>query len=145
VVTAELDAADQGLAVRGHRVRVELPDARIVGGRIASVGTVATSSSGDDPSGDSGEPTVTVTISLRSGRAAGRLDEAPVSVELTQTTRRHVLAVPVEALVARRGGGYGVQLAGGRIVAVRPGLFADGIVEVAGGALHVGARVRVPS
>jgi Putative peptidoglycan binding domain len=145
VVTAKLDAADQLLVARGQRVRVELPDGRFVSGRITSVGRVATadSSSGRDPNADTA-PKITVTIRLRSARAAGRLDQAPVSVQLARTTRRNVLAVPVQALVARRGGRYAVELADGRLVGVVPGLFANGYVELTGGRLRAGDRVRVP-
>ena len=57
----------------------------------------------------------------------------------------NVLAVPVNALVARRGGGYGVELATGhRIVPVHAGMFADGYVEVSGAAIREGTRVVVP-
>jgi len=41
-----------------------------------------------------------------------------------------VLAVPVEALLARRGGGFAVELVGGRLMDVEPGLYAGGYVEV---------------
>ena len=45
-----------------------------------------------------------------------------MSVGLAQESRQNVLAVPVDALVARRGGGYGVELAGSRrIVPVERG------------------------
>jgi hypothetical protein len=57
-----------------------------------------------------------------------------------------VLAVPVTALVALQGGGYGLELAGNRrIVPVEAGLFADGYVEVSGSAIREGTRVVVPS
>jgi hypothetical protein len=143
VVTAKLDAADQTIAARGRRVRVELPTGRVVAGRIVHVGTVATTdSSGADAGG--GSTTIPITIRLRSARAAGRLDQAPVSVQIARTTRRNVLAVPVQALVARAGGRYAVELADGRLVDVTPGMFADGFVELAGGAIRAGDRVRVP-
>jgi hypothetical protein len=88
---------------------------------------------------------VDVTVRLRSAKGLGRLDEAPVSVGLAQESRKAVLAVPVDALVARRGGGYGVELAAGRrIVPVRTGLFAGGYVEVTGGGIGEGTRVVVP-
>ena len=145
VVTAKLDAADQLLVSRGQRVRVELPDGRFVSGRITSVGRVATadSNSNGDPGADTA-PKITITIKLSSARAAGRLDQAPVSVALARTTRRHVLAVPVQALVARPGGRYSVELADGRLVGVVPGLFANGYVELTGGRIRAGDRVRVP-
>ena len=70
----------------------------------------------------------------------------PVSVGLAQESRRGVLAVPVGALVARSGGGYGVELAEDhRIVPVEAGLFADGYVEVSGPGIREGTRVVVPS
>ncbi len=148
VVTIELDAAMQGLARKGDRVEVTLPDGAVVRGRISNVGRVAREqeSSGEDP-GAGGDPqlVIDVTIELRSRRGLGRLDEAPVGVGLAQQSRRNVLAVPVAALVARRGGGYGVELAGSRrIVPVRPGMFADGYVEVSGAGIREGTRVVVP-
>jgi hypothetical protein len=149
VVTADLDAADQSLARVGVRALVVLPDGRRVRGRVIRVGTVVTDD-GDEGggAGDGGDPALPLTIRLRSTRAAGRLDEAPVAVELTRTTRRNVLAVPVAALIARSGGGYAVRVvrAAGTTasVPVQPGLFADGYVEIADGGVHEGDRVRVP-
>ena len=146
VVTLELSAADATVARAGERVDVELPDASHVRGRVARVGTVATAPA-DGGGGGSGDPTITVTVTLAKGRGGVRLDKAPVSVELARETRRNVLAVPVTALLAQRGGGYAVQLAdarGTRLVAVETGLFADGFVEVRG-ALRAGQRVTVPS
>jgi hypothetical protein len=87
---------------------------------------------------------IDVTVRLRSARGLGRLEEAPVSVGLAQESRKNVLAVPVNALVARRGGGYGVELANRRIVPVRTGLFAGGYVEISGSGIRPGTRVVVP-
>jgi peptidoglycan hydrolase-like protein with peptidoglycan-binding domain len=148
VVTVELDAAMQSLARRGERVEVTLPDGATVRGRITGVGRVAREQ--DSSGGDTGAETdpqlvIDLTIELRSGPRLGRLDEAPVGVGLAQQSRRNVLAVPVEALVARRGGGYGVELAGSRrIVPVRTGLFADGYVQVSGAGIREGTSVVVP-
>ena len=149
VVTIELDAALQSLARKGDRVQVTLPDQSTVRGRIADVGRVARekeSADAADPGAASGaeqELVIDVTVRLTSKRRLGRLDEAPVSVGLAQESRKNVLAVPVEALVARRGGGYGVELAAGRrVVPVETGLFADGYVEVSG--IREGTRVVVP-
>lgn len=154
VVTAKLDASEQQLARVGVHAVVTLPGGRRVGGRIVRVGTVASSSSDDEggaggAGGDGGgETTLPLTIRLRSTRAAGRLDSAPVSVELARATRRDVLAVPVEALLARSGGGYAVRVrrASGAdaTVPVEPGLFADGYVELTGGDVRAGDRVEVP-
>ncbi len=150
VVTIELDAALQSIARKGDGVEVILPDQSTVRGRITAIGRVAREKedSGADPGTDTGaeqELVIDVTVRLRSARGLGRFDEAPVSVGLAQESRRNVLAVPVNALVARRGGGYGVELAAGRrIVPVRTGLFAGGYVEVAGSGIRAGVRVVVP-
>jgi hypothetical protein len=57
-----------------------------------------------------------------------------------------VLAVPVIALVALAGGGYGVWLRAGtqrRLAGVTTGLFAETLVEVRGD-VHEGDLVEVP-
>jgi Putative peptidoglycan binding domain len=152
VVTVKLEADKQDLAVRGKRAEVTLPDGGVVRGRISSVGSVAEvpRSSGED-AGTPGEDTtaqITVTIRLTGRRPAGRLDEAPVSVDLARETRRGVLAVPATALQATAGGGYAVEVVERdgkqRLVRVEPGLFADGYVEVEGPGLRKGMRVSVP-
>ncbi|HET6750828.1 MAG TPA: hypothetical protein VFL71_16395, partial [Actinomycetes bacterium] len=109
---------------------------------------VATASgSGDDPASDS-TSTVEVTVSLDRPKATGSLDQAPVEADITTETRKGVLAVPVNALLALAEGGYAVELDQGgarRLVGVTLGLFADGLVEVKGGGLAAGDRVVVPA
>jgi hypothetical protein len=97
------------------------------------------------PGGETGEPTIPVTIELDE-RAPTNLDQAPVTIELTKEARPGVLAVPVTALVALQGGGYAVEVRDGattRLVAVEPGLYADGYVEITGD-VDEGAEVVVP-
>jgi hypothetical protein len=152
VVKVELDVSKQALARRGDGVRVTLPGGSTVRGRITRVGHVAHAKSGSggggpggDGSGDQ-ELVVDVSIVLRSNRGIRRFDQAPVSVAIASERRRNALVVPVEALLARRGGGYAVELAGsGRLAPVQTGLFADGLVEVSGRGIRPGTRVRVPS
>jgi hypothetical protein len=146
VVRVELDVTLQSLARKGSRVEITLADGATVRGRISRVGRVAREvDSGDGDPNAPAQLVIDVTIELRSGRRLGRLDEAPVGVGLAQQSRRNVLAVPVEALVARRGGGYGVELAGSRrIVPVRVGMFADGYVQISGARIREGTRVVVP-
>ncbi|HET6550760.1 MAG TPA: peptidoglycan-binding protein [Solirubrobacter sp.] len=131
-VTVALDARRQRLARHGGRVTVELPSGRTVKGKIADVGKVAHQQGEDDP-------TIDVTIAIH-GRA-GRLDQAPVDVGFAVERRRDVLAVPVKALLARQGGGYAVELAGGRLIPVEPGLYGDDMVEVDADGLHEGDTV----
>ena len=148
VVAIELDASLQSMARTGDRVEVTLPGGSTVGGRIESVGRVAREKQSDDAAADpnaEAQLVIDVTVELRGRRRLGRYDEAPVSVGLAQDSRKNVLSVPVNALVALRGGGYGVELAGSRrIVPVDAGMFADGFVEISGSGIRTGTRVVVP-
>src|SRR3954451_8941224 len=130
-VTVDLDASRQQLARVGDKVTVDLPSGRTVNGRIAEVGKVATKS--EDST------TVPITIALK-GRA-GNLDQAPVDVGFAVERSRDVLAVPLKALVARQGGGFAVEVVGRGMVRVRPGLYADDLVEVQGDGLREGDKV----
>jgi hypothetical protein len=142
VVTISLDAADQSEVKNGDPVTVTLPDGSLTPGVISSVGKVA--------SGHGSSAKITVLVRLRHPGAAGHLDQAPVTVTITTSRVRDVLAVPVAALVARRGG-YAVEAVGPggghRLVPVRPGLFDDaaGMVQVTGPGLSAGQRVVVPT
>ncbi|TDC73108.1 peptidoglycan-binding protein [Actinomadura sp. 7K507] len=143
VVHVDLDADKQDLAREGAEVSVLLPGGKAVDGKISEVGAVAKSSG----SGQDEETTVDVGISL-GGAGTGRLDEAPVSVELERERRKDVLSVPVEALLALREGGFGVEVvegAGRRLVPVDVGAFGGGRVEVSGGGLRAGLKVGVPA
>jgi hypothetical protein len=143
VVTISLDAALQSEVKDGDAVTVTLPDGSLTPGVITSVGTVA--------SGSGSSAAIPVSVRLTRPRAAGRLDQAPVTVEITTSTAPNVLAVPVGALLAQSGGGYAVEVAGlggaRHLVAVTTGLFDDasGLVQVTGARLAVGQHVVVPS
>jgi hypothetical protein len=146
VVTVPLDASHQGEVTAGDQVTVTLPDGRTTPGAVSSVGTVATVSR---PGGDT-TTTIPVQVALTHPQAAGTLDQAPVTVNITTATARHVLAVPVGALLAQATGGYVVEVVGAgntrRWVPVKPGIFDDasGLVQVTG-ALAPGQRVVVPA
>jgi peptidoglycan hydrolase-like protein with peptidoglycan-binding domain len=145
LVQLELGAAEQGLAKVGRSAPVTLPDGSVVRGHIIEVGKVAEAAETGGPEGG-GEPTISVTVVL--DRPVAHLDEAPVSVALVRQVRRHVLAVPATALFATAGGGYAVQaVKGSRRVelAVTPGMFADGFVQIEGRGVHRGLRVTEPS
>jgi multidrug efflux pump subunit AcrA (membrane-fusion protein) len=97
-----------------------------------------------------------VQVTLTDPGAAGTLDQAPVTVNITTASVKNALAVPVTALLAQvkgdgeAGGGYQVEVAGPgntrRWVPVQPGIFDDasGLVQVTG-ALTPGQRVVVAS
>lgn len=141
-VTVELDARRQDLVKVGDRQRVELPGGEDATARVSEVGAVAKAASAD------ADPTITVTLTLASSKGVSALDEAPVDVEIAKERQENALAVPVTALLALAGGGYGVEVREGegtRIVAVETGLFADGYVEIAGEGIEAGTEVVVPA
>jgi hypothetical protein len=147
VVTIPLDASDQSEVKAGDTVTVTLPDGTTTPGVISSVGTVATTSASG--SGQNATTTIPVTVTLVRPSAAGTLDQAPVTVNITTVTAGNVLVVPVTALLAQTSGGYEVEIVGPentrRWVPVTPGpIFddADGLVQVTG-ALTPGQRVVV--
>jgi peptidoglycan hydrolase-like protein with peptidoglycan-binding domain len=118
----------------GTKVTIKLPDGREARGTVTA--TQRTSSAQADGSGG---PTVQIAVDKNAPRAA----TGDVEVTYIAQQRKQVLAVPVTALVALAEGGYAVQLDSGRYVAVMPGLYADGMVEVTGN-LTEGAEIRVP-
>jgi peptidoglycan hydrolase-like protein with peptidoglycan-binding domain len=144
VVDLDLPADQQTLVAAGDPVVVELPDGTKLPASIAEVGTVAES----EPlaAGGTSDPTIPVVIELQK-RAPTNLDQAPVTVGITKEARQGVLAVPVTALVALNGGGYAVEVSEAgtmHLVAVEPGLYADGYVEISGD-VSEGAEVVVPA
>jgi hypothetical protein len=112
---------------------------------VSSVGTVATTPSGG------GSPTIPVEVTPSNSKAIRGLDEAPVEVSITTASVNNVLVVPVDALLARPGGGYAVEEVTARgaehLVPVTLGLFDDasGEVQVSGPGLAAGQHVVVPS
>ena len=163
VVTLDLDVSEEYLVKSGDAVTVVLPDGvTSVGGRIETVGTVATcpggggvgaGQGGSSPcesggSGNASTPTVTVAITLNSTPPGAAYDQAPVNVNITTQTVSHVLAVPVNALLALQGGGYGVDVVTGRtshLASVTTGLYSDTLVQVSGSGITAGTQVEVPS
>ena len=90
----------------------------------------------------------TVTVTLDSIPKLATLDQAPVNVNITTQRAANVLAVPVNALLALQGGGFGVQVMTGNtghLVGVTTGLYANNLVQISGSGISVGTRVEVPS
>ena len=113
VVQANLDAARQAGIRVGVAVTVDLPGGGRTGGKVASLGNVATVPSGNSGGGTDDRPTVPLTVSLDDPAAAGTLDQQPVQVGLVTDSRTNVLTVPVTALLALAEGGYGVEVVPG--------------------------------
>jgi peptidoglycan hydrolase-like protein with peptidoglycan-binding domain len=114
-------------AFAGERVSIILPSQATVPGTISAAGSAQ----------------LTVTPRGRTGNGVG----VPVQVALAVQSARNVLAVPVSALLALSGGGYGLEVVGPsgvhRLVGVTAGLFASGQVQVSGAGIAAGIRVVV--
>jgi hypothetical protein len=149
-VVVQLDAALQSQVAVGDPVTITLPNNDTTPGRISYVGKVASSSS-SQAGGGSGTPTINVYITPTNPAATGTLDDAPVTVAITEGTARNALVVPVASLVALANGGYAIEevLPNGahQLQAVSTGLFddADGLVQVTGTGVQAGERIVVAS
>jgi peptidoglycan hydrolase-like protein with peptidoglycan-binding domain len=111
----------------GEKVTIILPSQARVPGTISAA-----------------SPTL-LTVSPRG--ATGNGANVPVQVALAVQSARGVLAVPVTALLALAGGGYGLEVVTPsgvhRLVGVSAGLFASGQVQVSGPGITAGTRVVV--
>jgi Putative peptidoglycan binding domain len=162
-VTVELDPSLQNEVKDGDQVSITLPDGSTTPGVVTQVGRVATSpnssgnsdSAANSQSGSSSNSsasgsgaTITVLVSLTHPKAAGKLNQAPVTVTITTGSVSSALTVPVNALLAQPGGKYAVEVTGPgghHLVTVTPGMFDDaaGQVQVSGN-LTPGQHVVVP-
>ncbi|MEO3924876.1 peptidoglycan-binding domain-containing protein [Micromonosporaceae bacterium B7E4] len=153
LVTVSAGAGEAGWAAKGARVTVTLPTGATVAGTVTAVGAPAALPGGAAQPADperpgTGEAAVEVTVAVADQKALGGLSGAPVDVRYVEQERKDVLTVPVDALLALAEGGYGLEVVESgstRIVAVRPGLFAEGRVEVTGDGLAEGMTVGVPA
>ncbi|MGP2439504.1 peptidoglycan-binding domain-containing protein, partial [Streptomyces sp. JW3] len=156
VVTVELEAQYEDLVEVGTEAEVTLPDGSTVQGKVTDVG--APSNVSDDQSGEDGgaggsegdqEATLPVELTVKDQKGLGDYQAASVDVTLESESRENVLAVPVNALVARDGGGYALEVVkpsaphGVEYVPVELGIFADSMVEVSGAGITEGTVVGV--
>jgi membrane fusion protein, multidrug efflux system len=146
IVSVELEADQQSVAHQGQKVAVILPGGAEVPGEVRRLAAVEPS--GGESEGEGGEETeagVEATISLTGRHRIPALDGATVSVLFTLRVRKHVLSVPLTALIAIGGERFAVYVreAGSRRqIVVTPGLAADGYVEVEGNGLRAGMTVE---
>ncbi|MGW6605905.1 peptidoglycan-binding protein [Streptomyces sp. NPDC055036] len=157
IVSMDLDPRHEALVKEGLRATVRLPDGGTVVGEVTDIGTVGNdnagsgSGAGAEAGGESrgaDEATLPVRLKIGDQKKLGRYQAASVDVILEAGSRENVLAVPVNALMARPGGGYAVEVpaAGGGqdMVPVELGTFAGGLVEVKGPGIKEGMDVGVP-
>ncbi len=143
IVTTSIPVADQDQMPVGGDVIVELPDGEQLTGVVASVASTSTV----DPTDPNATPEFAVEITLASvPDSVESFDELDVVVKLVDEMATGVTAVPASALVAVGDGTYAVEVVDGamtQFVAVVPGMFNDGLVEVDG--IDAGTEVVVAS
>jgi hypothetical protein len=151
VVNVALPVGQTSRVKVGDPVSVNLPDGMTGEGTITAVGTVATNTTPPNSGSNNTSATVNVVVSLTKASPAGSLDQAPVTVNITNNSAHQVLAVPTTALLALAGGGYAVEVVEPdgthQLVGVTTGIFDDqsGQVQVDGSGLAAGQRVVVAS
>jgi peptidoglycan hydrolase-like protein with peptidoglycan-binding domain len=133
----------------GERVSIVLPSSIRTPGVVIRIGPPPAASTG------SAGPTVpagtTAVLTVRPDRpsATGTGATIPVQISLTVQSVHDVLAVPVSALLALAGGGYGLEIVepsgAHRLIGVRTGIFAGGLVQVSGAGLVPGTKVVIAS
>jgi multidrug efflux pump subunit AcrA (membrane-fusion protein) len=129
-------------------VSIKLPDGRTTNGTITAVGTVATITT-PSPGSSSSSPAATINVTVTMPHATGvaLLDQAPVTVNITNGTATNVLAVPTTALLPLAGGGYAIEVVNAHgthhLVPVTIGIFDDqaGMVQVSEAGLAAGQKV----
>jgi hypothetical protein len=142
VITVNADAGQAASVERGDRAIVTLPDSRTALARVKAVGTALNTQDGAAP-GD--PPKLTITLVLDRPSLLKRLNSADLQVAFAAETHKHVLTVPVGALLALSEGGYAVQPRSGGLIAVDTGIFAKGLVEVSGAGVTEGLKVVTTS
>jgi peptidoglycan hydrolase-like protein with peptidoglycan-binding domain len=141
VVTTSIAVSEQDTLIEGQEVTVEFPDGSTATGLVNEVATASTL----DPTNPNAEAELAVEIILPSvPESVVGFTELDVEIKLVDEISAGATVVPVTALVAT-GDGYAVEVVSGsttQFVAVEPGMFADGFVEVSG--IDVGTAVVVP-
>jgi len=141
----------------GQSVSIILPSQAASAGLVTSIGplpaTASQGAGGNSSSGGSGLSTAAqsatsfLLITPVNPAATGSGDGVAVQVSLAVQEARNVLSAPVSSLLALAGGGYGVEvvLPSGvhRLIGVRTGIFAGGLVQVSGAGLAPGTKVVV--
>lgn len=149
VVNIALPVGQTSRVKVGNQVTVNLPDGTVADGTITAVGTVATTTTPSNNGNTTPSATLNVTVALTKASPAGSLDQAPVTVNITNNSAHQVLAVPTTALLALADGGYAVEVVDPnrthRLIGVTTGIFDDrsGMVEVSGAGLQPEQRVVV--
>jgi hypothetical protein len=140
----------------GEPVSIVLPTNATTPGRITAIGPVPPGSGGAQGSSTNGsgsgssqqpQPTAVVTVTPNRPADTGTASGVPVQVSLTTQSATDVLAVPISALLALAGGGYGVEVVEPsgvhHLLGVTTGIFTGSQVQVTGAGIDAGAKVVV--
>ena len=143
----------------GEAISIVMPSNASTPGTVVAIGPPRTApgaggSTGNSTAGSASSSTASPTagsdvLTVRPDRpaATGTADSVPVQVSLPTQSVSGVLAVPVTALLALAGGGYGVEIVTpsgtDRLVGVQTGIFAGGQVAISGSGVEAGTRVVI--
>ncbi|MFD4242818.1 peptidoglycan-binding protein [Streptomyces sp. NPDC058525] len=154
IVTVDLEVKFEDLVDDGTKATLKLPDGTKVDATVKDIGTAATaapatgSTAGSAGSAaSSADATLPIKLEVKDQTKLGRYQAAPLDVTFEAETRKDVLAVPINALVALREGGYALETVGAKGIEYLPvelGMFAGGLVEVSGQGITAGLVVGVP-
>ncbi|MFD4247646.1 peptidoglycan-binding protein [Streptomyces sp. NPDC058525] len=154
IVTVDLEVKFEDLVDDRTKATLKLPDGTKVDATVKDIGTAATaapatgSTAGSTGSAASStDATLPIKLEVKDQSKLGRYQAAPVDVTFEAETRKDVLTVPINALVALREGGYALETVGTKGIEYLPvelGMFAGGLVEVSGQGVTAGLVVGVP-
>ena len=143
VIETSISVADQDKLAMDSVVDVEFPDGGITQGTVTSVATSTTV----DPMDPEANPLIAIELSVAQVPNSVRdFNNVNVQIKLVENIAAGATVVPVSALVATGDGNFAVEAittTGTTFLQVKPGMFSDGWVEVAG--IQPGTQVVVPS
>ncbi|WP_164465318.1 peptidoglycan-binding domain-containing protein [Phytoactinopolyspora halophila] len=141
LVSVPLDVDKQQYVAEGDSGTVTLPDGTTVEGTVTYVAAAT-----QEIEGEGGGEFIPVEVSIENQETLDGYNAAPVTLDIVTGEATDVHSVPVTALVALGGGGYGLEvLENGETsyVHVETGMFADGMVEISGPGISEGMTVGV--
>jgi hypothetical protein len=113
----------------------------------SSTGSSSSSNSSSSSSSAQASPTTIATVTPDNPAATGTGSGIAVQVSLASQSVANVLAVPIPALLALAGGGYGVEVITSsghhELVGVSTGVFTGSQVQVSGPGIKAGLKVAV--
>lgn len=133
----------------GEAVSIVLPTNATITGKVIGVGPAPPSGSqaSAGSAGQSQGPSSMATVAPDDPSATGSGSGIAVQVSLTTQSVNNVLAVPISALLALAGGGYGIEVVASsglhQLVGVTTGVFTGSQVQISGSGIQAGTKVVV--